>query len=117
MTELLIKFNVGRKIYALKAIKEVFDLTLREAKDIIEAERGFRVSVEQWLAIMHTYVLSDTSLPDENRAANDWIVQDYDPEPEPQDLSFWNIHNTAALNLPDTDNTGDDPYVAPTYPT
>ncbi len=106
---LAVRYMGGRKIHALRAVKAVFGIGLKEAKDTVECG-VFLVSSEQYLAILYVYMQGPSDL----RLPGDWDVTKYDRPVEPQDFSRMEIHNFDVFNLPDPDPWAPTPeYVSP----
>lgn len=55
MSEMLIRYTGPYKITAIKAVRTVFDVTLKEAKDAVESA-SIRVSSVEFYAIVGAYV-------------------------------------------------------------
>lgn len=75
MDNLLVKWNGPHKIKGIIAMRSVFDLGLKEAINLLQAEDGFVVSPLQWVALRGEYMLKRGSSAD--RCINDWIVETY----------------------------------------
>ncbi len=75
MDNLLVKWNGPHKIKGIIAMRSVFDLGLKEAINLLQAEDGFVVSPLQWVALRGEYMLKRGSFDD--RGINDWIVETY----------------------------------------
>lgn len=82
MSYLLVKFGSRRnKINAIKAVRTVFGLGLKEAKEAVESANGFIVTRLQWLALSSLYGLAKGTEP-----ANEWSVLPYNSQ-RPLDLT------------------------------
>jgi len=73
---LLCRYNGGKKICAIKAVRLVFALGLKEAKALVEDyNRGFLMTQLQWIALRGEYM----SMNEDGRRMfiNDWMVETY----------------------------------------
>jgi len=73
---MLCRYNSGKKICAIKAVRTVFAMGLKEAKALVEDyDRGFLMTQLQWLALRGEYMLMNG---DERRLfINDWMIEPY----------------------------------------
>lgn len=71
------KYFGTRKINAIKAVRVVCNVGLKEAKDAVESADGFLVSGTQVAAIMGDY-LSQKQSNIVTTTAFDWAVEDWD---------------------------------------
>lgn len=85
---LLVKWNgAKRKIDAIKVVRQVFGLGLKEAKDVVDnREAGFLCTQLQWLALRGLY-MTDAQSPRGDKYVNDWMVETYQRRLTPTDLS------------------------------
>ena len=83
---LLCRYNGGNKICAIKAVRTVFSMGLKEAKALIEDDdRGFLMTQLQWIALRGEYMFMNG---DQRRLfINDWMVESYVFEP-PHDMRY-----------------------------
>lgn len=79
MSVFLCRYNATKKINAIKSVRRVFNLGLKEAKDAVESEHGFLMTELQWIALRGEYLSGNlTRVSGANPLnTNDWRVETY----------------------------------------
>ena len=73
MTDIIhCRYSGPNKIIAIKALRMITNLSLKETKDLVESH-GFLITHLQWLAIRSIYML-DNATNDRRLEVNDWVV-------------------------------------------
>ena len=107
---LSVRYMGSRKIYAIKAVRSVLGVGLKESKTIVEAGL-FLVSREQWLAMVYVY-MQGPNLADGRtgfvRTPVDWDVTERPPDMP--DYSWVPLNTGKIFGLPftrDMDNAAE----------
>ncbi len=83
------RWNGTQKISGIKAVRNTFNLGLKEAKAMIEDDRGFLMTQLQWMALRGDYMQAEIDREpgmQQRLFINDWMVESYRHRP-PHDLT------------------------------